>query len=258
MSTNPFKWIFELISITSGGLTRMTSSQLGLTFLAAIAITALCAWICLHYVQLWNKRFRLTTTHKVLTALACTLTFFFVLAYAGLSFMKEITAIRISLWQTMTKLDHAWARETLAKTYDAVKEGGFEDFSRYPSPDSGVPITKSESRLIAAEVNANEASRHFSEHHPFLSKIIWTHLELPTKIVKEDVEEYFKEPSNRIYPQERAIDLAAEHIKTQLMQQTPRVVTLSRIALVLAFIIVQLIPFGLIGYAAYKDIKVLT
>ena len=258
MSTNPLSGLIELISIVSGGLAKMAPSQLGLTLIAAVSITILCAWICLHYVQLWNKRFQLTTTHKVLTTIACTLTFFFVLAFAGLTLMKEITLARITIWQETIKEDQFWANETLAKTYDAVKKTGLEDFTRYPSPSAGVPITKSPSRLIAAEINANEATQHFGERHPFLSKVIWTSPNLPTKIVKDDVESYFKNNNNHTYPQERAIDLAAEHIKTQLIQQAPRVVTLSRIGLVIAFLLVQFIPFGLIGYAAYKDIRVTT
>lgn len=255
MSTGPFGSLLELISITSAGLTKLTSAQLGITFAAAVGITTLCAWVCLHYVQLWNKRFQLTMTHKVLTALACTLTFFFVLAFSGLALLKEITLARIVLWQAAIKTDLVWANQTMEKTYDAVKKTGLEDFSQYPNSGAGVPVTKTQSKLIAAEINADEACRHFGEHHPFLSKIVWTSPSLPTKIVKDDVEAYFKTRVNHSYPQERAIDLAAAHIKTQLVEQAPRVVTLSRIGLLIAFLLVQLIPFGLIGYAAYTDIR---
>lgn len=255
MSTGPFGSLLELVSIISGGLAKLAPAQLGVTLAAAFGITTLCAWVCLHYVQLWNKRFQLTLTHKVLTALACTLTFFFVLAFSGLTLMKEITLARIVLWQATVKTDQSWASQTMKKTYDAVKKTGLEDFSNFPNSDVGVPITKTQSQLIAAEINADEASRHFSIHHPFLSKIVWTSPNLPTKIVKDDVEAYFKTGVNHSYPQERAIDLAASHIKTQLAEQAPRVVTLSRIGLIVAFLLVQLIPFGLIGYAAYTDIR---
>jgi hypothetical protein len=257
MSThsNPFSWLAELAIIISGGLAKLAPAQLGLTLAAAVGITAVCAWVCLHYVQLWNKRFQLTATHKAFTAFACTLTFFFVLAFSGLTFLKEITLLRITLWQAGIKMDQAWASGTMRKTYNAVKETGLEDFSLYTNPDAGVPVTKTQSKLIAAEINADEACHHFSEHHPFLSKIVWTSPSLPTKIVKDDVESYFKIGVSHSYPQDRAVDLAAEHIKTQLTEQAPRVVTLSRIGLVIAFLLVQLIPFGLIGYAAYTDIR---
>lgn len=252
---NPLSWLAELISIVTSGLAKLSSGQLGLTLVAAFGITALCAWLCLNYVQLWNKRFQLTVTHKTFTAFACTLTFFFVLAFSALTFLKEITLVRITIWQAAIKLDQGWAQETLGKTYDEVKKNGLEDFSLYPNVDAGVPITKSQSRFIAAKINADGACHHFSQQHPFLSKIIWTSPTLPAKIVQDDVEEYFSSTLNRSYPQERAVDLAAEYIKTKLVQQAPRVVTLSRIGLVLAFLLVQLIPFGLIGYAAYTDIR---
>ncbi|MFD2570169.1 hypothetical protein ACFSUS_05955 [Spirosoma soli] len=255
MSTGLFGSLLELISIISGGLAKLTPAQLGLTFAAAVGITTLCAWVCLHYVQLWNKRFQLTMTHKVLTALACTLTFFFVLAFAGLAFMKEVTLARITIWQATIKIDPVWSRETLHKTYESVKKIGKEDFSNFPSYEVGVPISQSESKLIVAETYSNEACKNFDAQHPFLSKVVWASPNVPTRIVQEDVEAYFKNKQGQVYPTERAVDLAADHIKTQLTQQAPRVVTLSRIGLVIAFLLVQLIPFGLIGYAAYTDIR---
>ena len=48
----------------------------------------------------------------------------------------------------------------------------------------------------------------------------------------------------------------ATQIKEGLEPQAPRVVQLTRTAVGLFFVLVQAIPFGLIGWAAYTDIKV--
>jgi hypothetical protein len=75
--------------------------------------------------------------------------------------------------------------------------------------------------------------------------------------VDADVKNYF-ETVSRSYPPPRAISLAASQMKKELDIQVPRVVTIFRSIAVGLFIIVQLIPFGLIGFAAYNDIKVIT
>ena len=53
-------------------------------------------------------------------------------------------------------------------------------------------------------------------------------------------------------------ELAAENIKERLNEQTPRVVMLSRLVCAGLFLLIQLIPFGLVGWAAYRDIHVMT
>ena len=58
------------------------------------------------------------------------------------------------------------------------------------------------------------------------------------------------------YPPQKVVALSAEEIRGQLVQQTPRAVKFGRLIAVLLFFLIQAIPFGIIGYAAYKDIKV--
>ncbi|HEV7346863.1 hypothetical protein [Telluribacter sp.] len=249
-------WLLELITIVSEGLGRFTPGNLSLTLAAALGFSLLCGWICLHYVQLLNKRFQLTSTHKIFTALACTLTFFFVLAFAGLTFMREITQAQIEIWQVNIKEDQVWSQSTFEKTYNKVKESGKEDISTFPPIEEGsIPVSHKDSKLLAAQIYSNEACTNFDEMHPFLSKIVWATPSLPTEVIHSDVASFFKSYPGKSYPTENAIDLAAKHIKDELLVQAPRVVTISRICLVLAFFLVQLIPFGLIGFAAYKDIK---
>ena len=103
---------------------------------------------------------------------------------------------------------------------------------------------------------AAEACEHFDNEHPFLSKIIWSNPSQATTNIAEDVTAYFKQNPKSFYSAEKAISIAADTIKTELDKQTPRTVTLSRIALVIFYLFVMAIPLGLIGYAAYKDIRI--
>jgi hypothetical protein len=49
---------------------------------------------------------------------------------------------------------------------------------------------------------------------------------------------------------------SVEAMKESLVEGTERVVFIMRTALVVLFILVQFIPFSLIGWAAWRDLKV--
>ena len=51
------------------------------------------------------------------------------------------------------------------------------------------------------------------------------------------------------------MDITADLFKKNLESQTHKVVTLARRWITLLFLAVQLIPFGLIGYAAFRDLR---
>jgi hypothetical protein len=54
---------------------------------------------------------------------------------------------------------------------------------------------------------------------------------------------------------DHAVDLATRLIRGALVPQTDRAVYLSRTTAILLFLLFQAIPFSVIGYAAYKDLK---
>ncbi|NDF17093.1 MAG: hypothetical protein EB079_03880 [Verrucomicrobia bacterium] len=54
------------------------------------------------------------------------------------------------------------------------------------------------------------------------------------------------------------VKVGAQKIREDLDRQIPKIVPYARAILVLAFLLVQAIPFGIIAYCSYRDIKVLT
>ena len=252
----------ELFNLLAKGvsLLALNRSALSVTLLAAFALAGLSWYLCNNYVKLWNRRFRLTATHQVLTVIASILTFFFVLAFSGLTYMKDVASTIVSLWEGYEiKADSQWSNATFKEAYYKVKDLKTENFSNYPSPENGgnaIPASKKTAQETAAKVYATSACDHFNQEHPFLSKIIWSNPEQSAGNISGDVVNYFEQNPGSTYTTDKAISIAADTIKTQLSQQTPRTVTLSRIGLLILYLLVMAIPLGLIGYAAYKDIRI--
>lgn len=251
--------LVELIGIVYEGLQKLSLKNLIVVLAAAVVLSGFAWALCNYYVLLWNKRFRLTATHQVLATTASLLTFFFVLAFAGMVFMQEIALSKIVIWRENLKNDRDWSQSTFKEAFYSVEKLGKEkDIVNYKKPEDGgnfIPLSQPESQLEAAAVYADNACENFDQKHPFLSKIIWSSAQMPRKLIKDDIEQWFNSRKG-IYPFEKAIDLAAQKIKNDLTKQTPRIVRLARIALVILFLFVILIPLALIGYTAYRDIKV--
>jgi len=251
--------IQDFINVLLRCIAHIPMKQLFLTALIGIGLAGIFWVICNYYTRLWNKKYHLTFIHQVLCGIAALFTFFFVLAFSGLSYLKEVSVDCLNDWSTQILNDNEWAASTFQKAFYKIKENGLEDFSNVPAPGnvgSHIPVNNNRSKEECANLYTNEACSNFNFKNPFLSKIIWTNSQVPQEIINEDMNEYFT--TNSTYPPQRAISLATNQIKSSLILQTPRVVTLARSTLIVLFFLLQLIPFGLIGYAAYKDIKVIT
>jgi hypothetical protein len=230
----------------------------GLTVLAGILLAGLCWYFCSVYTHLWNRQYRVSIWHHLLCAFASALTLAFVVMFPSLGYTKEVAVGSINLWQLQLDTDQRWATATFGRAYNKIKDLGTEDFSDVAplgTPGVTIPLTRDESIETFAGTYANEACRNFNARRPFLSKIVWSRAELPSATVLEDTQRWFQTHSSSSYPARRAVALAADQIKMGLEPQTPRVVEISRIALVVLFVFIQAIPFGIIGWAAYVDIK---
>ncbi len=83
--------------------------------------------------------------------------------------------------------------------------------------------------------------------------ILWARAETAQKGITEDMERVFS--ANLNYQPDDAVRIAGKRIRRELKEQVPRIVIISRIVLVIAFIFVQAIVFGLLIRAALADIR---
>ena len=161
---------------------------------------------------------------------------------------------------------------------------------------SYIPINYDASRVKAAYVYANEAYQNFDETHPLLAFILDAQVGLAEDSIRQDVNTYLaggdgssvdtrqdldlssfrgilestlntladfsSTPAasatggRSMYPAERAVDLASAYLQISLADKAHRVVLIGRVAVLLAFLLLQAIPFGIIGYVAYQDLNI--
>ncbi len=224
-----------------------------------LALAGACWYACSIYTHMWNRNFQMSPVHHICCAFASLCTLVFVLVFSSLYYTKQAAGASIELWNFQINRDQPWLNRTFAKAYDKVKSLDIEDFSKYPPPEEGgqiVPLSHDESRNAASEVYANEACVNFDRQRPFLSKIVWSKPGIAPDIVEADIHTWFENHRGQVYPLNQGAQLATDNIKERLNAQTPRVVFLSRMVCAVLFLLIQLIPFGLVGWAAYRDIHV--
>jgi hypothetical protein len=229
--------------------------------ISGFVLGIVCWTACSYYSRLWNLKYRIKLAHHILCGIAAILTLIFTVVFAGLKYTKEAAYVLIDVWQYQVKADSYWGSETFQKVYDEVKALGIEDFTNYPSPAQGghtIPATQKKSYETVSRIYAAEAVQHFKESHPYLSKILWAASEIPAQAIRDDIDRFFTANPGGTYSAGEAINLAAEHIREGLNIQVPRVVPISRWVVTILFFLIQSIPFGLIGYSAYKDLKIHT
>jgi len=258
---NLLKDLFFLLINCVERLESLKFSILRNFVILGVVLAILCWVACSYYSRLWNLKYQIKLTHHVLCGIAAVLTFIFTVVFAGLTYTKEAAYVLIDVWKYQVNTDSDWESKTFEKAYNEVKSLGTEDFTNYPSPAQGgdtIPATQQRSYETVGRIYAAEAVQHFKDKHPYLSRILWAESEIPAQVIRDDIERFFKSNPGTSYSAKEAINLAAKYIKQGLDDQVPRVVPISRMVVTILFFLTQSIPFGLIGYAAYKDIKIHT
>lgn len=229
-----------------------------LTGCLGLFLAAVGWWLCARHAHLWNRAYHLRPGHHVLCAMAALLTLIFTVVFASLAYTENAARSVITAWEQAVNADAGWQSTTFARAYDAVRALGLENFANYPVPADGgsiIPLTRPESQLKAAGFYADAAAEHFRGAHPFLSLIVRAQPEVPTQAVNDDVTAFFRTHRERSYPAPQAVALAAGQLERGLTEQASRVVPLSRVAVGVLFLFAQAIPFGLIGWTAYRDLR---
>lgn len=222
-----------------------------------LILSGLCWWLCSFFTHLWNKRYKVRLTHHLLCGLAAVITLVATVVFATLKHAASAADVSIEAWKVQLGMDQFWADHTFKQAYERVKLLGLEDFSNAPPPPVGhtIPATKEPSQVECAWIYASQAARYFKQQRPYLGSIVGASGEVPRDVLTADIRRYFATVGNT-YPTGNAISLVSSEVKKELTAKLPRVVKVLRIQLVLLFLLAQAFPFGLVGLAAYRDLKV--
>lgn len=236
--------------------------------LIALAIGVLLgglSWWLAHFVALgFNRQFSFNTQHHVFCAIAAVITLVFTVLFFAMHYTADVARAMVTQWEAAIGEDQDWTHDTFVDAYDAVyalrDNSGrqLEDFSKFPHPDRGgdlIPTNADKTKETIADVYVGAAMEHFRHGHPFLSKILWAREGVAPEAIQQDMTRFFAANPGGIYSTAEAIKLAGQEIRDGLTAQAPRVVLISRSVLVVAFLLVQGLVFGLLIRAALANIR---
>nr|VFK23544.1 MAG: hypothetical protein BECKLFY1418C_GA0070996_11461 [Candidatus Kentron sp. LFY] len=234
-------------------------------FWVALAVGILlagCAWWLASYVAFnFNRQFSMHPKHHVYCSIAAVLTLIFTLLFFAFKFTGAVAEQAISEWQAAIRVNIDWKDETFSKAYDAVYKlknpqgGQLEDFTGRPHPstdlDTSIPVSYPPSKQTVAEVYGASMVKHFKKTYPFLSLILWARSE---QALITDIERLFA-TGVASYATVQGVELTSTTIRNALRAQVPRVIIISRIVLLIAFLLIQALVLGLLALTALADIK---
>jgi hypothetical protein len=252
-------YLQDFLALIGAALAIFASSERAMLIgvcIGGLALAGLCWWVCSIYSRLWNKSFRVGSLHHVFCALAALLTLAATVCFVALRHAHEAAEVSVRIWEEQLKWDREWASKTFNAAYKKVKTLGIEDFTNYPAPPLGnsIPATNERSQFECAKTYAGSAAAHFATSRPCLSSIIQARSEVPADVLRKDITEYFA-TQGKTYPATKGISLVGAEVKAGLRVHLPRVVKVFRSILVGIFLAGQLLAFGLVGWAAYRDLK---
>jgi len=199
----------------------------------------------------------LTRIHKFLCAIVAVLTFIFAIAYFSVGYMPQVAQAAIDQWQINLDSNEAFAATAFDTAYAALRELHPVEMSKVPAPadnNNTLELPTEACRKDAATSFAAQATHNFRTLHPFLSAIATPII--PREAVEKDAEKFWTEHPNVPYPVTNAVKVAAIEIWSGLKSKLPGTAYKMRMILVLLFLLSQLVPFSLISYGAYVDLKV--
>jgi len=232
--------------------------QFRIVFVAALLLAAGMWVFCSFFSRLWNRHYHLTAWHHVLCFFAAAATFFVVLLYPSLEYLKPFAYASVQSWQSELKRNVPLWNEVsrkCRKTCEAmgIKQetpGGVTVSTSTPS-GKGISGIKKVSQIHAQAIVGN-----FVLERPGLSLILSARGRQAQEAINKEMEDYFNTNPMSIMAQEIIINKGGDVIRADLDQQIPKLVPYARTVLVLIFLLFQAIPFGMIAIASYRDIKV--
>nr|VFK38898.1 MAG: hypothetical protein BECKSD772F_GA0070984_10309 [Candidatus Kentron sp. SD]VFK43185.1 MAG: hypothetical protein BECKSD772E_GA0070983_10239 [Candidatus Kentron sp. SD]VFK78969.1 MAG: hypothetical protein BECKSD772D_GA0070982_10315 [Candidatus Kentron sp. SD] len=263
-SINTIQGFFSLLFNLVGELWKGGTTEFWVALAVGVLLAGVAWWLASYVAFNFNRQFSIHPKQHVYCGIAAILTLIFTLLFFALKFTGEVAERAVSEWQNAIRIDVDWKNKTFAKAYEAVYElknpqgSQLEDFGlNHPHPSAGgtlIPTSYPPSKQAVANVYGASMAKHFKKTYPFLSLILWAKSEQAEKTVIADMERLFSTGAP-FYDLDQAVELTSTMIWSALKAQAPRVIIISRIILIIAFLLIQALVFGLLARAALADIK---
>ena len=226
----------------------------------AFLLSAAMWWICSVFSNLWNKRYHLHFWHHLLCFFAAIITFFTTLVFFSLPYVKPLVEYSVGTWQSRMESNVSLWNETLDQCRKTCAKLGIPQNNpmvvmvSWQGPDGKkIDGMKSVSRIFA-----NTILKDFLGKRPLLSLILWVRGAEARAAMTESMVAYFDANPGSVMDSRIVVRVGAEKIRHDLDLQIPKIIPYTRAFLILVFLLIQAIPFGIIAYSSYRDIRVLT
>lgn len=245
----------DCVSMLSGG-------ALINALLVAVLLTGLCWFGAAHYTRLWNTQFHTKAIHHWFCGIAAGIAFVFVIVWFALAEMNVVTAATVQLWgQKMEDNSGELFAQQKAFMEDYAKKKGVWERYKNDFTSEEYPTIDQVSLEGVARLTSEALLADFARTHPFYYTIL-----VPGAVTEayiQNYQEFREKDKTSSYPVGGPLAKAGNHgipfcvsvITQDLLSKSPRIVFFARLTLVGLFILVEAVPFLLIGYAAAKDIK---
>jgi hypothetical protein len=252
----------EFLRICLECVSMLSGQKLAIAFLVAVVLTGLCWFGATHYTRLWNTQFHTKAIHHWFCGIAAAIAFVFVIVWFALAYLGPVAAFQVLQWgQKMEEDSNDIFLQQKAFMEDyAKKKGRWDEFksqfksNEYPNIDD--PSLEAIARLTSEALLAD-----FARTHAFYYAIL-----VPSAVTEAYIQNYREfraKDTGAAYPLSGdpakrgnyGVPFCVGVITKDLESKSPRIVFLARLALIALFVLVEAVPFLLIGYAATKDIK---
>lgn len=251
--------LFELLVGSLGDLLHSGARYLITGLIVGAGLALVGWWAAGRFARLWNRRYRLRLPHHLLRIAAAVVTFLAVLGWSVTSFVEGMAWSAEQRCQEVLSEGDRWLQEAHAQAYSAVWELGTENFGGVPSPDavgSYIPLTNAASVEAVATVYARSAVARLEEQLPQVALLAERGLEVVIRRLAVALRDGLGD-AGRAFSVAQAKEFVVSDLIGNLLAPVRAWVQLARVKLAALLLVTQALVFGLIGFAAYRDIKIL-
>ena len=217
------------------------------------------SWVgAVMFAKLWNRKYQLRPWHHLLCGIAAVATLIVTVTWPITTYVMTATNAVDQLWQRHLAADENWQQQTFTQAYEAVRRLDLEDFSSIPPPSilgSRIPLTDPASVQAVASVYVRASSEYFRKQFPQLGMFLQQKQEGEAIDFDTGLQSLLEE-SGVVYPLDQTARYAASGLTVILLGHVQGWIWKVRLVTVGLFLTLQVLSFGLIGFAAYRNIKV--
>lgn len=261
MSTlhNVLQLLLDCIQQTAASTARFSG-----VLVSGVAVAMLAHCACFYSVRLWNRKFHMKLQHHFICGVAGLVTLFFMLSFHSLTHVEQVVKHQVDDWREHLENDGEFNEKMAWAIYKSFKERwpAEQTNPKYPPPSTTIPDGKEKDAAhMTASAITKEAAEDFDGRFPVLRRIIGASQQKVEQAAKDsmlpEMISALRTPDGR-YRYKAALVHVAHAIESDLSPKVPRVVVWSRAALVVAFLLIQAMAFGLVGWLGQIDIQVKT